>query len=367
MIRPEINPKDLEVLPITQASTIPSRWYTDAEFFAFDQKNILAKHWQYLGHISQLRHPGDYIVGEIAGNPVIVVRDKDGALNGFYNVCRHRGGPLATENGNAKMLRCMYHGWSYNLQGQLVGAPRFEGVENFDIKSCRLPRIHVETYAGMVLVTLSANPKPAANFFAGIRERILPVDLEKKQFSSRVVYSINCNWKVYIDNYMEGYHISHVHPELDSILDQTNYTTQIHENYILQHSPFKPNSEDENIYATESGQAAFYYLIFPNMMLNILPGRLQINSVVPVGRDKTLVIFDYFYDDLKSESAKKLIEEDLKYSDIVQQQDIRICEYVQKGLASDSYTQGRISVLEEQGVYHFQSRLKQAYRDALIP
>jgi choline monooxygenase len=362
---PEIKPTDLEVLPIERASTIPSDWYTDPAFFEFDQKKLFAAHWQYFGHVSQLRQVGDFIVGDVAGNPVIVVRDKQENLRAFYNVCRHRAGPLATENGNAKLLRCQYHGWSYNLEGELIGTPKFEGVEGFDKKNCRLPQVNVATYAGIVFVNLAPDPEPLTSILSGIQERILPMTLQTMRFHSRVTYQIKCNWKVYVDNYMEGYHIPSIHPELNSILDASGYVTECGENVVLQYSPFNGSAKIENIYSKRAGDAAFYYFVFPNIMLNILPGRLQVNSILPLDRDLTLTIFDYFYADLESVEAKKHISEDLRYSDIVQNQDIKICELVQRGLASTAYEQGRLSVLEERGVYHFQSSLKRAYREAL--
>src|SRR5262249_10524854 len=150
----------------------------------------------------------------------------------------------------------------------------------------------------------------------------------------------NCNWKVYMDNYLEGYHVPYVHPELCKLYDYRNYTTEVHHYYSLQCSPL---SGQENIYTRGEG-GAYYYCIFPNFMLNILPGRLQTNLVLPLAHNRTLVIFRYYYDDVTSPAALKMIEDDLRYSDRVQQEDMQICEHVQKGLESRAYDRGRFSV-----------------------
>ncbi|MBT8131393.1 MAG: aromatic ring-hydroxylating dioxygenase subunit alpha, partial [Gammaproteobacteria bacterium] len=174
-----------------------------------------------------------------------------------------------------------------------------------------------------------------------------------------VSYRINCNWKVYIDNFLEGYHIPQVHPELAEVLDYRDYQTETFDGYSLQHSKIETATAAYNV-----GEA-FYYFIFPNIMLNILPGRMQTNLVIPLGPTQCQVDFDYYYTDVSSADALNQIEEDLRFGDLVQQQDGVICEQVQCGLASGSYHRGRLSVAREAGVHHFQQCLRQAFRQAL--
>ena len=196
-----------------------------------------------------------------------------------------------------------------------------------------------------------------AEMFSAIGKRIAPHRLGTKLFAEHVEYDVRCNWKVYVDNYLEGYHLPFVHPELCNLLDYQQYVTETFDQYSLQFSPF---TGKDNVYTGGQGEA-FYYFIFPNFMLNILPGRLQTNIVLPVSHDRCKVLFDYYYDDAASPAAKKLIRDDLDYSDKVQKEDIEICELVQRGLESRAYDKGRFSVEMEQGVYHFQCLLKQAY------
>ena len=210
-------------------------------------------------------------------------------------------------------------------------------------------------------MNLTKDGIPLQSLFKGIAERISPISFTAKQFFHRATYRVNCNWKVYVDNYLEGYHVPYVHPELFKLLDYQNYVTETFEYHSLQHSPFR---QKDNPYGSDN-DSAFYFFVWPCFMLNVLPNRLQTNLVVPGSHDWCTVIFDYFYDDIASEKAVKMIREDIEYSDKVQQEDIDICQRVQKGLASRAYTRGRFSVEMEQGVYHFQSLLKKAYSNAL--
>jgi choline monooxygenase len=320
-----------------------------------------------VGHVSQLPLPGDYLLGTVGHESVLVIRGKDSKLRAFYNVCRHRGGPLAIEErGNCNIIQCKYHGWTYLLDGSLRGTPKFDRTELFDEKEFGLVPIPLEEWEGLLFVRLSPGTgddrasgavRTPGKLFDGIAARIAPHALAPKKFAQRVGYDVLCNWKVYVDNYLEGYHLPFVHPELCNLLDYQKYVTETYGDYSLQYSPF---TGKENVYTGGSGEA-YYYFLFPNFMLNILPGRLQTNTVIPVAHNRCKVMFDYYYDDLSSPSAAKAIQADLDYSDMVQKEDIEICELVQRGLESRSYDRGRFSVEMEQGVYHFQCLLKKAY------
>lgn len=350
---------DLKIKPLARAETIPSDWYTDPAMNAFERKTIFDKTWQFVCHISKLSNPGDHAVASVADNPVLVVRGSDGSLRAFYNVCRHRGGPIAVEDGcGVKALQCKYHGWTYTLDGHLRGVPKFDRTELFNKKNYGLVPVNLDIWDGLIFVNLDEKPAPLAKFYHGISERIHPLKLGPMRFHQRVIYDVQCNWKVYVDNYLEGYHLPFVHPELCKLLDYAQYQTETFECYSLQHSPITP---EENIYTSGAG-TAFYYFVFPNFMLNILPGRLQTNLVLPLSHDRCRVIFDYHYNDTESEIARKKIDDDLKYSDWVQHEDITICEHVQKGLNSKAYTKGRFSVEMENAVHHFQSLLKTYYK-----
>ncbi len=353
---PHVNKEDLKILPLEKSETLPSNFYTNEDFFRFEKEIIFQNEWQYAGHISQLVKPGDFFLLEAAGNPLIVIKDDDGLIRGFYNVCRHRGGPLAFEDGNCKMLQCKYHGWTYKLDGSLRGVPRFDRVDLFDKKDYGLIPVEIDFWEGLIFTRLGKGDKTLSSLFNGIAERISPNKLNEKKIYTRVKYEVKCNWKTYVDNYLEGYHLPYVHPELCDILDIKEYTTETAEYHSLQRSLTKELGE---FYKNDG--SVFYYFVYPNFMLNILPGRLQTNLVLPLEKNKSLVIFDYLYDDI-SENALEKIKTDIDYSDKVQQEDIHICEHVQKGLESNAYHKGRFSVECEAGVHHFQSLLKKSYK-----
>jgi choline monooxygenase len=355
---PRVKASDLRVRPLARAETIPSAWYTDPEFHALDRDAIFATAWQQVADVHQLQSSGDHVVTDVAGEPIIVVRGKDGALRAFYNVCRHRGGPLAMKDGSADMLICNYHGWTYQLDGMLRGVPHFNRVELFDKRDYGLTPLRVAEWEGLVFVSLAERPQPLETSVRGIRERIAPTRIGQLRFARRIAYDVQANWKVYVDNYLEGYHVPYVHPELYKLYDYEGYVTEVHDRYSVQVGPLTGGS---NVY-TGGGGEALYYQIFPNLMLNVVPGRLQSNVVIPLAADRCKVIFRYYYDDVASPAARERIEADIAFSDKVQQEDAEICERVQKGLGSRAYDRGRFSVRFEEGVYHFQALLKSAYR-----
>ncbi|MGA7305112.1 MAG: aromatic ring-hydroxylating dioxygenase subunit alpha [Rhodothermales bacterium] len=344
--------------PIERAYTIPASWYISPEAWAFEREAVFAGTWQLVARADQVAANGSVLETEVAGEPLLIIRDEEGELRAFYNVCRHRGGPIARCPGSRTMLQCRYHGWTYRLDGSLRGVPRFNRAELFDKRDYGLVPVKIDRWEDFLFVSLDDHVRPLREHFAGICERMYPVAIGGLQFHSRVTYDMACNWKVYVDNFLEGYHLPYVHPELCDILDLHAYKTELSTHYSLQYSPIAAAS---NPYHVERGDA-FYFFVFPNLMLNILPDRLQTNVVLPLGADRCRVHFDYYYRDLTSSSALARIADDLAYSDKVQQEDIEICERVQEGLSSRSYHRGRFSVECEQGVYHFQQLLRAAYR-----
>lgn len=342
---------------LRHASALPARCYLGDTMLAIDRKLVFARSWQLVAHQGQLAEPGDHVVEEVSGVPVIVVRGQDGVLRAFPNVCRHRAGPLALCNGKgARALHCKYHGWTYTLEGQLCSAPEMGEALDFDVCSIHLPQFRVQAWQGLVFVALSADVPDLEATYGGIAERIAPIDLSAMRFFRRESYNITCNWKVYADNFLEGYHLPHVHPGLSRVLDYRIYNTELFPWHSLQTSPLRNSSE---IYGDGD---AFYYFAYPNVMLNIMPGRLQTNRILALGPDRCRVEFDYYYS--QDETAQARIAADQSFSDEVQAEDTAICEAVQKGLASGTYDAGRLCPSRESGVWHFQNLLRAAYASA---
>ena len=353
---------DLVLHPVERAETIPSAWYTNPEMQDIEFKAVFHKEWQLAGHVSQIPNQGDSICLMAGKNPVILVRESESTIRAYFNVCKHRGGPLSVKKGTTTVLQCGYHGWTYLLDGSLRGIPYWKHVELFDKKDFGLQPVKCEVWKGLIFIFVNPDPDqvPLTDILKGIETRIHPIDFSAYRFYDKVSYSIDCNWKVYADNYLEGYHIPIVHPELAGLLDYNHYVTELCDHYSLQYSPFQSNDAD-NLYKSEDGEA-FYYFIYPNIMLNILPGRLQTNVIQPVNENRCIVDFYYYYLNPDDPGMAQMIREDLAYSETIQQEDIEICEAVQRGLHSSAYDKGRFSVDREAGVHHFQSLLKRSVK-----
>ena len=345
---------DETIVELEQAHALSASYYFGEDMLEQEQQSVFARSWQLIAHHEQLAEPGDHVIEKIGKVPIIVVRGQDSVLRAFPNVCRHRAGPLALCNGKgAKALHCKYHGWTYTLEGQLRSAPEMQGAKEFEVGDIRLPPLRVHEWQGLVFVALDEGTAPFEEIYAGIVERIAPINLSAMRFLRRETYDIDCNWKVYIDNFLEGYHLPHVHPGLCKVLDYRAYDTELFPWQILQTSPLRDSGE---IYG--EGEA-FYYQIYPNIMLNIMPGRLQTNRVLPLGPGRCRVEFDFFYS--QDEKAQSRIARDAEFSDEVQLEDVAICEAVQQGLASGSYDAGRLCPKRESGVWHFHNLLRAAY------
>jgi len=344
---------------LAHASALPAPLYTCPQAFAAEQSSVFAHSWQLVAHAAQLAHTGDHVVTDIAGLPLLVVRDSAGTLRAFHNVCRHRAGPLALCDGRgARALRCRYHGWTYTLEGDLRSAPDMAEASGFDVADVRLPEVQVACWRGHVFVAVAA--APALDLVLdGVDARVGSLPIEDYVFDRRISYTIAANWKTYVDNYLEGYHLPHIHPGLNRLLDYRSYTTTTAAWHSLQASPIR---DAENFYG--SGEA-LYYFVYPNTMLNILPGRLQTNRIVPIDAGHCRIDFDYFYPaDTVDAAEVARREQDLAFSDEVQHEDIGICEAVQQRLASGSYVAGRLSPRRESGVHHFHELIRQAWREA---
>lgn len=355
---PLFSPDLLAPQRLDHALALPARYYTDARMSALDARLVFQHSWQLVGQQSQLSGVGDHLVTSIAGLPILVVRNDATTIRAFHNVCRHRAGPIALCDGRgAKVLRCRYHGWTYGLDGVLKSAPEMATAPAFCPADIRLPELSVQLWQGLVFVAIGATP-PFADFVAGIDARLgAERSFADYQFHHRVGYDIACNWKVYVDNYLEGYHVPHIHPGLNSLLDYRSYITETAEWYSFQFSPLESAPD---LYG--SGEALYYFL-YPNAMLNILPGRLQTNRVLPLAVDRCRVEFDFYYTADASAEAAARRARDLAFSDEVQIEDLSICEDVQRGLASGSYQAGRLNPLRENALHHFHEILRRVYRE----
>jgi choline monooxygenase len=330
------------------ASTLPARQYTEPSVLADENRLIFARTWQLAGNAAQVREAGQFFTTTIAGEPLLIVRGNDGVLRAMSNVCRHRAGPIARGDGKRPVLQCGYHGWTYTLDGRLAATPEFDGVQNFDKDACVLPRFRVETWNELVFVNLDPDGESLTEFLGELLADMPKHDYSGFQLAHRKVWELECNWKVYVDNYLEGYHIPIVHPGLFRELDYASYRTETKKSYSIQ---FAPTRRPERIRTSDGEDEVRYFWIFPNLMLNVYPDNFSTNLIVPLGHGRTATLFDWYFKD--PEAAKKEIEETVAFSDEIQIEDIDICEAVQRGLQSTTYDRGRFSPKRENGVHHF--------------
>jgi choline monooxygenase len=366
---------------IAKAWTLPSTLYTDPLVFAEEKERIFARTWQVVGHASQVANSGDYFTSELVGEPLVIVRGMDGQLRGFYNVCRHRAGPPAEGCGSRKLFRCGYHGWTYGLDGALISATEIEGVEGFCPEDFALVPVRVEEWFNLVFVNLDPQAQPLLNSLGELPKQAEKFPFVAMKLYERCTYDMKCNWKTYVDNYLEGYHLPSVHPGLNRELDYNAYVVEPHvpdpedmsekagpsgsgrdinhpercSGYVRQFSPIRgaqPGDATPRRYQeAREDLTTDYFWIFPNWMLNCYPDNVSLNIVQPLGPERSLAIFEWYLPekDHASPAAKASVE----FSDQIQIEDVAICEAVQRNLRSRSYSRGRFSVKQEKGVHAF--------------
>ncbi len=345
---------------ITRATTIPSRLYTDPVYQALEDERIFGRTWQLVGRTDQVAEHGQFFTSEVAGESIVVVRDGD-TLRGFHNICLHRAGPVASGCGTRRSLQCRYHGWTYRLDGTLLRAPEMEESVGFRPEEMHLLPVQVATWGPLVLANLDLKAPPLAAFWDGIDARTAAFDPSGMRYVMRKSWTVQCNWKVYVDNYLEGYHLPMVHPGLHRELDYDAYRVEPNRYWSLQHAPLRPAGNDSTgrqYAATAASADAQYYWLFPNMMLNVYMGQMQTNLVLPRGVGACEVVFEWFAsnppkDPVTDRNWSRLVG----FSDEIQAEDIAICETVQQNLRSRAYDRGCYSPTRENGVHHFHGLL----------
>jgi phenylpropionate dioxygenase-like ring-hydroxylating dioxygenase large terminal subunit len=353
--------------PLAEASTIPSSWYTDERLFELEKQTVFSGSWQVIARIDQLRNPGDYVTTEVAGEPIVVVRGSDHQLRAFFNVCRHHAAAVMTEReGQATQMRCPYHGWTYSLEGELKGTPDFAAVCNFNRADHGLAPIEIAVWEQWIFGKLEPGPLTLADSLGSeLITQFEKLRTGELSWVERRSYTLNCNWKVFIDNYLDGgYHVPHLHKGLDSVLDYSNYTIENGKRFCLQSSPIVRGDRDE-FSAVRKGERALYYWLYPNLMINSYAGTLDTNLVRPLAVDRTEVIFDFYFTDISDAASERNLES-IEIGDSIQREDLDICESVQRGLGSRAYRAGRLSVRREAGEHLFHRLLYADLKTGLV-
>uniref|UniRef100_A0A2N9IPB8 Choline monooxygenase, chloroplastic n=1 Tax=Fagus sylvatica TaxID=28930 RepID=A0A2N9IPB8_FAGSY len=354
----EFDPK----IPVEKAVTPPSSWYTHPSFFQLELHRVFYKGWQAVGCIEQIKNPQDFFTGRLGDVEFVVCRDEKGKINAFHNVCRHHASMIASGSGHTSCFVCPYHAWTYGLDGQLLKATRITGIQNFN--EFGLIPIKVATWGPFVLLNLDkeiseheGDSNTVASEWLGSCSEILSTNGVDSSLSyvCRREYTIECNWKVFCDNYLDGgYHVPYAHKGLASGLQLQSYSTKMYEKVSIQSC--EGGSMDRKDDYDRLGSKVLYAFIFPNFMINRYGPWMDTNLVLPLGPRRCQVVFDYFLEaSLKDDKA--LIERSLEDSERVQMEDIVLCEGVQRGLESPAYSTGRYAPTVEKAMHHFHSLL----------
>jgi len=331
------------------APALPADWYFDAARYERERLHIFADEWLWFAAACEVASPGAYVARVYAGWPLMVMRGSDDVVRGFHNVCRHRAGPLVEEGvGACANLVCQYHGWAYATDGRLRSARDFG--ETLDPDEYALRPIQVAEWRGQVFVNLSAASRPLeddlAEFFAEMRD--FPV--EAMALVSSRQHELACNWKTYADNYLEGYHIPLMHPELNRQFDAKRYRVELGDRYCRHHAPRRDGGASE-------GRWLFRW---PNLAMNIYGEAMNIEVIVPTGPESCTVLYNHFFLDPHAADIGEVIA----FSDVVMEEDRRMVEIVQRNLVGGSYAGGVLSPRHEKGVRQFQDLVRDADRDA---
>lgn len=368
---------------VEQAVTLIPDAYRSPEFYELERERVWSRSWVAVGYGCQLPNVGDTLLIEVAGQPLILVRDRQQTIRAFHNVCRHRGSRLLKESGNCKVIRCGYHGWGYSLEGELLGTPFFQGLDvpaeladkfalepgtaaNFCKDDYPLLSVKCDTWAGIIFVNLDPQSMPLATWLGDLPQRYARHPLDELKLVRQKSYSINANWKLIAENFMEYYHLPWGHPELCNISGFDN-----HWRYqgpgMYTGMCTSPLTEDpktlvidlptyRGLSYTESKSAYFVHL-FPNLSLWIFPHHLVTLLFRPDGPARTLESVDMLVhpDALARPDASTSLDRIMNFWCFVNDQDVGLVEGVQQGLRSRAYPGGRLCYRFEEPVHRFQN------------
>src|SRR5262245_1778503 len=355
---PEVEAHELSE-SLRAGATLPASWYTAESVFRQETRAIFSRYWQYACRLDEVAHPGDYLACRAGNIPVVVVRNLNNEVTAFVNVCRHRGAEivLAGSRGNRNTLQCHYHAWTWGLDGRLRAAPGAEGEACFRNENYPLTPLAVGLLGQFIFV----RPDPQApgwdETIGGLPRVLLasPSPLATLQFRERRTYDVPANWKIVVENFLECYHCAIAHKGFANLIDLNEYTVTPHRYFSTQRGPLKASAKaraDAACFLTEGcAQEGVYNYLWPNFMVNLYPGRgnASTNMILPVAPDRTLAIYDFFFEEGMQEAATMVA-----FIDQVQQEDIILCESVQRGLHSGFCDQGRLMIQYEKGIQHFE-------------
>jgi Rieske 2Fe-2S family protein len=338
------------------ALTLPGKHYTDPALYALEMERLYWNAWIWAGREEDIEHPGSYFLRDVAGESIIVTRDPSGFVRAFYNVCRHRGTRMCTsETGTFPgRIQCPYHGWSYGLDGRLLGAPHME----IALADYPLHRVHTAVWDGHIFLHLGREAPPFDSQLGALRKQFRPWRMADLRRYKRIVYEVNANWKLIVLNYNECLHCPLLHPALNRLTDYLGADNEPpSDHYVGGCMGFKPGFETMSLdglrrrdylpgLSEEQRKLVAYYAIYPNLLLSLHPDYMMVHSIWPRAVNKTEIVCEWLFH--ASEMAKADFQGDdaVEFWDLTNREDWRISEQSQAGIASRAYTPGPYSARE---------------------
>ncbi len=356
----------------TRSHSINTRCYIEPKFLQVEREQVFHRSWQFLCHAEKLRNPGDFVSTNIEGQSILSLRNRQGDLRAYYNVCKHRGHELLSGEGQTKRITCPYHAWTYDLDGALVNAPRSEYLENFRQREICLDPVQIEVFCHLVFVNLDPAAAPLAAQSGDLAQEVMQYapDLGQLTFSTRLTYRIKANWKSVVDNFLECYHCPVAHKGFSSMIDMDSYqvkTRGIYSSHMAK-ARVGENSAYDIADATVTDHAVWF--LWPNITLMRYPGRgnFMVWRFYPINEQETYEVFDFFFETAEPNETEK---EALRFIDeVLQPEDIGLVESVQRGMNTPAFSSGRYMVdiegsgASEHAVHHFHGLILQAYQQA---
>jgi len=335
--------------------SLDAHYYTDPEIFKMEQQGLLARTWQYAGHVSQVKNIGDFFTFEIAGEKLFCVRTRDNNIKSYYNVCQHRAHQLVKDQGNTNLIVCPYHAWSYELTGELRGGPNTQSVKGFDKSSVCLNEVRIENFCGFLFANLDAKAEPMEEWFPNVRQELneFVPHIEHLKPLESVEVPERCNWKVSVENYSECYHCQLNHPTFaNGIVKASTYDIQP-QGHCLRHTTECQNLDKMNYPINlESNKYAGHYsswFLWPMMSFQVYPGNVLNTYHWRAIDHERVTLFRGWYtvDGSDADVIRKLAVQD---RDTTVKEDIQLVESVQQGLNSRGYVPGPLVVDPNCGV-----------------
>ena len=335
--------------------------YSDPALPALERQRIFARAWQYVGHLGEFGDEAGYVAGRVGDIPVVVTRDRGGVFRAFLNVCRHRGSVLAAGAAARETLQCPYHAWTYGLDGTLKAAPRSNREPGFDCEGISLRPASVGAWGPFLFVNPDPEATPLADVLGDLPELVANagVVVDRLKLHGRAESTVEANWKLVSENFLECYHCAVAHPGFSAVVDVSAdaYELALGDSFSSQFGPVRENNKGLDTKG-EVARSQFHFL-WPNTMINIFPGRtnFSIGPVLPAGPERTERYLDYFFG---PEVDDVWISELLELDSQVGAEDKVLVENVQRGVATGLIDRGRLLPESERLIVDFQRRVRTA-------